>query len=73
MSGKRTKRSIARIPLSKAGWGAEHSDTFKQLQEQLQEIVKTAHRDPALRLCIYTDASDSFWAAAVTQCPDTEL
>lgn len=73
ISGKRTKKSIARIPLSKLGWGPEQSETFKQLQHQLQEMVKTAHRDPALRLCIYTDASDSFWAAAVTQCPDQEL
>lgn len=73
ISGKRTKRSISRIRCATAGWGAEHSKCFQMLQLKLQEMVKTAYRDTDLRLCIYTDASDAFWAAVVTQCPDAEI
>lgn len=44
-----------------------HSDAFRNLQQQLQAMVTTAHLNPALHLCVYTDASDHFLAAAVTK------
>ena len=72
-SGKRTKRSIKRIPLKSLGWGDEHEFAFRGLQKTLTDQIKLAHRDSNLALCIYTDASDRFWASVVTQCASEEL
>jgi hypothetical protein len=35
--------------------------------------VTLAHPSSALRLCLYTDASDAFWSAVVTQVPPPDL
>ena len=72
-SGHRTKRSIKNIPLTTLGWTDEHEATFHGLQRTLREHLKLAHRQPDLALCIYTDASDKFWAGIVTQCEPSEL
>lgn len=72
-TGRRTKKSIAKLPVAQLGWGEEQSGAFADLQEQLQNVVKTSHPDPQLRLCVHSDASEHFWAVAVTQCPDEEL
>lgn len=69
----RKKRSIANIHLTSLGWISAHSDAFRDLQQQLQAMATTAQRSPALRLCVYTDASDYFCAATVTQTNDLEL
>lgn len=73
LAKRRTKKAIAKYTVISLGWCEEHSEAFSGLQEQLQHAVKTAHRDPTTRLCVHTDASDSFWAAAVTQCQPGEL
>ena len=72
-SGKRTKKSISKIYLSTIGWNQEHADAFLDIQTQLREQLKLAHRDKEKKLCIYTDASDRYWAAVVTQCEPSEL
>ncbi len=36
-------------------------------------MVKLAHREPSMALCVYTDASDAFWAGVVTQCEPEDL
>lgn len=73
LAGKRTKRSIAKVQLAKIGWNGDHEQAFSGIQEQLRHMVSTAHRDASKTLCVYTDASDSFWAAAITQCPEKDL
>lgn len=72
-AGKRTTKSIAKIPLCATGWGPQHVAAFRDVQEQLKGAVKTAHRDPGLTLCLYTDASDAHWAGVVTQCEPAQL
>lgn len=72
-NGKRTKRAIARMSLQSLGWGKKHSEAFSGLQEQLQDVVKSAYRDPSMHICVHSDASDEFWAAEVTQCHASEL
>lgn len=72
-TGKRTKKSITKISLQALGWGHEETKAFRGLQEQLQNVVKTSHRDPSMHICVHSDASDAFWAAAVTQCNHDEL
>lgn len=41
--------------------------------EQVQKVIKTAHRNPKMYLCVHRDGSDAFWAAAFTQCDPKEL
>ncbi len=72
-SGKRTKKSISHLLLSDLGWKREHDACFADLQAQICDNVKLAHRDPKLTLCLYTDASDAHWAGVATQCEPGEL
>lgn len=71
--GSRKKKSIAKLVLNDLGWSDEHQQAFTGLQEQLKESTRLAHRDPKMRLCIHTDASDKHWAVAATQCEPIEL
>lgn len=73
VSGKRTKRSVRNIPLQKLSWGPTHSAAFVSLQETLQSAVKLSYLDPSKEVCIYTDASDRYWSAVVTQIEDKDL
>jgi len=73
MSGARTKKSVQKIALRTLSWGTEHEALFREFQLNLQEVVKLAHRDTSKKLCVYTDASDEFWSAVVTQCAPEEL
>jgi len=72
-SGSRTKRSVQKYTVVSLGWGHEHEVAFESLQDQLHTSVKLAHRDPDKELCIYTDASERYWAGVVTQCERREL
>ena len=72
-SGKRTTRSIKNIPLSSLSWGPKHEVTFNSLQESLRQAVKLSHPNPKKEKCVYTDASETHWAAVVTQCDQGEL
>lgn len=44
--GKRTKKEIARLSVTILGWNDEHSYDFYGVQQQLQEVVKTANENP---------------------------
>ena len=67
--GKRTKRSIQRIPLTLIGWGKKEMESFEACRSALRERVTLCHRDETKRLCFYVDASDTHWAGVVTQIP----
>lgn len=71
--GSRKKQSIANIALNGIGWNEAHDHAFTDLQQQIQESVKLAHREPDLILCIHADASDLHWAVCATQCLKEEL
>ena len=72
-NGARTKRSFERISLASLGWGPQHVLAFQSLQETLRDSVRLAHRDKNQQLCIFTDASDRYWAGIATQCEADEL
>lgn len=72
-SGNRTKLSIQKYAVTSLGWGEVHTKAFESLQDQLRTAVKLAHRDPAMDLCIFTDASDRHWAGVATQCRPGEV
>ena len=65
--GSRKKKSIAKFPLSSLVWNSDHVAAFSDLQDQIQEAIRLAHRNTDLVLCINTDASDNHWAVAATQ------
>jgi RNase H-like domain found in reverse transcriptase len=68
-NGRRTKTAAAQIPLSEVGWTALHADAFSACKTALENAVVLAHPSDEKRLCLYTDASDHFWSAVVTQVP----
>ena len=71
--GSRKKKSRAKFPLSSLGWNSDHAAAFSDLQDQIQEAIRLAHRNPDLILRISTDASDKHWAVAATQSVASEL
>ena len=71
-SGKRTKRSIKNA-LSTLSWGTTHLNAFCDLQDTLHNAVKLSYPKPGMKICIYTDASEIFWSAVVTQCTPESL
>lgn len=73
MGGRRTKKSIAKIPPDSFGWNKTHRDAFDGLNEQIKQSTRLTHRDPKIVLCLHTDASDRNRAAAATQCSPEDL
>ncbi len=65
--GRRTKRCIRNVALYALGWGTTHERAFKDLQQSLCSAVELAFHDPSKTVCIYTDASDQYWSAVITQ------
>jgi RNase H-like domain found in reverse transcriptase len=66
-NGRRTKTAAAKIPLSEVGWTALHAAAFSACKTAFEIAVVLAHPSEEKRLCLYTDASDQFWSAVVTQ------
>lgn len=52
---------------------AHDEQIFREFKGELQISVKLAHRHQSKEICICTDASDEFCAAAVTKCEKTML
>lgn len=73
LSGRSTNKSVAKFSVADLCWNTAHVDAFNGLRSQLQKVVKTAHRDPSLRMCVQSDAGKAFWATVVTQCADEDL
>ena len=72
-SGRRTKRSIQNIKLQTLSWGKMHTEAFKDLQDTIRNSVMMAFPSPDKRICVYTNASDCFWSAVITQVEENEL
>ncbi len=68
-SGSRKKETIERVYLSELGWGPACSKAYDGLRETLRDFVKLSYRE----ISKSTDASDSDWAAVVTQCSPDKL
>ena len=72
-SGKRTRRSIRSIDLRSLSWGTTEDEAFTLLQDTLRNAVLMSYPDPMKSVCIFTDASERYWSAVVTQCEEEEL
>ena len=40
---------------------------FREFQEEIHSMTTLSHRKREMVLCVYTDASDAYWAGVVTQ------
>jgi hypothetical protein len=56
-----------RIILADHGWNSSHDSAFSQLNSAIAASVTLAYPDPDWDLCLFTDASDLHWGAAITQ------
>ena len=59
--------------LSTAGWAAVHTAAFVKIKESLAHSVTLAYPSDRLTTCVWTDASDEYWAGVVTQAEAAEL
>lgn len=66
-TGKSTTSSIKGIPMRSLAWGPNHAAAFKDFQSMLLDTVKLAYPSVEKDLCLFTDASERFWSAVVTQ------
>lgn len=71
--GKPARRAAQRCQIRVLGWGPKDSQAFEACKEAIAQRVTLQYRDPAQRLCVYTDATHEFWSGVVTQVPHEDL
>ena len=71
--GKRNKTAAKKISLV-GEWKKEHQECFVNIKKCLTDSVVLSRLDLTKHLCLFTDASDKFYAACITAIPscDTE-
>lgn len=67
------KISVNKVPICNLGWDKNHLTTFVDHQRQRQEALRLEYCDPAMMLCIYTDASDKHLATVIMPCKHGKL
>ena len=71
--GSRKKKRLQRHALAKFGWTDDMTYAWKKCLKHVEEATLLAHPDEEQALCVFTDASDRFWSAVVTQVPHEQL
>lgn len=61
-----------KVPLREL-WGEIHDATFKRIKILLARSVHLPHMKEENELCLFSDASDAFWAAVLRQVPNDQL
>lgn len=69
--GKRTKQALRKFDITNE-WGTKHDDAFVTIKRQLAASVKLSYPKANHSMCLFTDASDTHWAAILSQVPHTE-
>lgn len=64
--GSRTRKAVRRYNL-RSSWGPNHDQAFAKVKKQLAASTELAHPNPDCNMCLFTDASESHWAAILTQ------
>lgn len=54
-------------------WGTEHKLALASIQDSLRDAVRLAFQKDDHVMCVYTDASEEFWASVVTQTKEEQL
>ena len=60
---------MAAKALLKDDWTALHDESFRAIKKGVTNAVKLAHVREEATLCLFTDASDLFYGAILTQIP----
>ena len=63
----RKKNRYKNVSLDQLGWTEVHTEAFRALQAKFAKAIEEAFVIPGARLCLFTDASDDFYAAMLTQ------
>lgn len=53
-------------------WGCEHDEAFTRIKQNLAASTKLAQSKRDYTMCLFTDASDTHWAAVLTQIPNLQ-
>ena len=73
----RKKHRFKNLKLSDLGWNEKDKAAFKAIKEQLADCQTNSFPIPGARMCLFTDASDNYYAAMLTQVenwdPDLEV
>lgn len=64
---RRTKRSVQESILGTLSRETGHFEAFKSLQDTVREAIRLSFPEENKKICIYTDTSDKFGSAVVTQ------
>ena len=68
LEGRRRTASVAAgIRLAEQGWNDELTRAFDELKRLLSKAVTLGHPNPEADFCLFTDASDNYWGAVLTQ------
>ena len=62
---KRTKKALRKLSIINS-WGATHDAAFADIKGQLTASGKLGFQKKQKTLCLFTDASDTHWAAVLT-------
>ncbi|KAE9289660.1 hypothetical protein PF008_g25832 [Phytophthora fragariae] len=73
ISGSRKKNMLAKIRLDDVGWGDTEIASFENIRGALLRMVPLAHPSPTAEVALYTDASQDFWGAMVSQLDPLEV
>lgn len=68
-AGGRSRRQVLRVKLADVGWTSEHTQCLHACKEALGNAVELAHVKANYPLSVFTDASESYWEAIVSQIP----
>lgn len=69
----RQKTKLAKVLLTEVGWERQQQEAFDACRAALVRMVPLAYPRSEAEVCVYTDASDEFWGAIVTQVEPTML
>lgn len=73
MTGKRTKRSLKKLPHSKLSWGQTHSVACTLLKDSIRKSTLLSFPKKGWHIHIYTDASEHAWSGVVTQTKSADM
>jgi RNase H-like domain found in reverse transcriptase/Reverse transcriptase (RNA-dependent DNA polymerase) len=72
-AGARTKKAAGNTVLLDLSWYVSHTEAFQRCKGALAAATTLAHPRDEMRLRAFTDASQMFWCAGVTQLPPKDL
>lgn len=73
VAGSRKQKHLSKVRLDEIGWTTKELSSFDAVREALLRMVPLAHPNQTAEVCLYTDASQDFWGAVVTQLPAAEV